>query len=122
MVHRIARAFHFSEGIVIAPVDTSAATQAGGELLEQKFMDQIVAKRHFLRFVVVALGAILCLKVALAEASTIPDRNPSDLCCEDSAGRHVSAVVASYPHPGTAAPVVSRHTLSTLEVQSAPRQ
>lgn len=122
MVHRIARAFHFSEGIVIAPVDSGAATRAGSELLEQKFMDRIIAKRHFLRFVFVALGAILCLKVALAEASTIPDQNPSDLCYEDSTGRHVSALVACYPHLGTAAPAGSRHTISALEVQPAPRQ
>ena len=122
MVHRIARAFHFSEGIVIAPVDSGAATRAGGELLEQKFMDQIVAKRHFLRFVFVALGAILCLKVALAEASTIPDRKPSDLCRGESTGQHVSALVACFQHLGTAAPAGSRHTLSALERQSAPRQ
>ena len=122
MVHRIARAFHFSEGIVIAPVDSGAATRAGGELLEQKFMDQIVAKRHFLRFVFVALGAILCLKVALAEASTIPDQIPSDLCREDGTGRHVSAWVACDTHLGTAAPADSRRALSALEEQPAPLQ
>ena len=121
-MHRIARAFHFSEGVVIAPGDADTAQRAGGELLEQKFMDRIVAKRNFLRFVVVALGAILWLKVALGQASTLPDRNPSDLCREGDTGRHVSRLVECHPHVVTAPSAVSRHALSALEVRAAPHQ
>lgn len=61
-MRRIAKAFRFSEGVVVAPFDAIAAPQAYAELLEQKFMDKIVAKRNFVRFVFLAVIAALYLR------------------------------------------------------------
>jgi len=68
MLHRIAKVFHFSEGVIVAPapVVLIAAPQVYRELLEQDFMDKMFAKRNFVRFVFLALVAALCLKVVLA--------------------------------------------------------
>jgi len=65
MLRQIARAFHLSEGAVIVPLDASAAPQVRPRLLEQYFMDKIVAKRNFVRFTFVALVAAFFLRVVL---------------------------------------------------------
>jgi len=68
MMRQIAKAFHFSEGIIVAPAPfvAIAESQAFGDLREQNFMDKIVAKRNFVRFVFLAIGAALCLRVLWA--------------------------------------------------------
>ncbi len=65
MLRQIARAFHLSEGAVVVPLDASAAPQARPRLLEQYFMDKIVAKRNLVRFMFVALVAAFFLRVVL---------------------------------------------------------
>jgi len=65
MLHQIAKAFHLSEGVIVAPAPfvAIAESQAFGELREQNFMDKIVAKRNFVRFFFLAVGAALCLRM-----------------------------------------------------------
>ena len=67
MLHRLDKAFHYSEGEIAAPTYFVAVTapRAKGELREQIFMDVMAAHRNLLRFAFLALGAALCLRVLL---------------------------------------------------------
>ena len=65
MLRQIVKAFHFSEGVIVAPAPfvAIAESHAFGELREQNFMDKIVVRRNFVRFAFLAVSAALCLRV-----------------------------------------------------------
>ena len=67
MLHRLDKAFHYSEGVITSPTSSVAVTapRAKGELREQILMDAIAAHRNVLRFAVVGLGAALCVRTFL---------------------------------------------------------
>lgn len=66
MLIRITNAFHFAASAIVVPSVRIGAPEQHGELVEQAFMDAIVARRNLVRFVVLATVAVLCLKAVLA--------------------------------------------------------
>ncbi len=66
MPRRITGPFHVAARAFVVPFVPVGAPEGQGELVEQAFMDSIFARRNLVRFVFVAITAVLCLEAVLA--------------------------------------------------------